>query len=92
MNRAMRRRHRLRIKMKRLRNQYWAGSLLSSGLQRLGIAIDTPTPCSNPWCCGNPRRLRKGMVRFTIQERKAELHYIEAHKKDKRLSFSETFS
>lgn len=30
---------------------------------------DTPTPCSDPWCCGNPRRYGKS-ERLTLQERR----------------------
>lgn len=65
--RSERRHHRKRLKKKRL--DYYGGwmktKLAKIGaprdfckrvVRKIGVAIDTPKPCSSPGCCGNPRR------------------------------------
>jgi hypothetical protein len=37
------------------------------------LFADTPTRCSNPMCCGNPRRIGE----VTVQERRHPLEYTE---------------
>jgi hypothetical protein len=36
----------------------------------VGIYRKTRVFCSNPICCGNPRRKKKGKDRLTLQERR----------------------
>ena len=38
---------------------------------KFGVLRKTRKLCSCPLCCGNPRRLKKGAERFTLQERKS---------------------
>lgn len=62
---AVRRHHRERLK--KSRRFHW-GRDLSSEPSRLGMAVDTPHPCSCAMC-GNPR---KHFDELTLQELKAE--------------------
>lgn len=38
--------------------------------KNIGKAGDCTKMCSNPFCCGNPRRIR-GCINLTVQEQKA---------------------
>ena len=55
--RAIRRHHHERLKLKRL--DYYGGWMKTSNepniKRRIGMATDTPKPCSKPECCGTPR-------------------------------------
>lgn len=78
--RSQRRHDRERLKKKRLdyyggwmkcpaaKNENATRDFCKRLLRKIGIAIDTPTPCSSPGCCGNPRKRRKNVK--TIQERR----------------------
>jgi len=66
--RAIRRHHIARLKKKR--QHYWLGGLT---LRSLGIAANTPKPCSC-YACGNPRR---HFGRRTIQERRHSDGYFD---------------
>lgn len=59
---AIRRHHRERLRKKRLKRTAWP-------VERVGMYIDTPTPCSGP-CCGNPR---KWFGHTTLKEKKYSL-------------------
>jgi hypothetical protein len=74
--RALRRHHYERLKHSR---RYYWGRWPNRDLGRswpmtegnLGVVARTPKTCSNPDCCGNPRRVGKsGPGRRTIQELK----------------------
>jgi len=72
--RAERRHHIERLKKKR--RYYWYGYNLNGkpmdkDKRRLGMVVDTPTPCSCHMC-GNPRKYWKEK---TLQEKKAEQEY-----------------
>lgn len=65
-------------RLKEDRNQHYRD--LSCACYRPGKAMarfkEQPQKCSNPQCCGNPRRGRKGGVRLTMQERRMELSFM----------------
>jgi len=72
--RAERRHHYQRLKAKRVRDGYWGLGFFKEAADNLvGIAINTPHPCSN-CCCGNPR---KHFHDRTIQELKSEIDFDE---------------
>jgi hypothetical protein len=62
---AERRHHRERLK--KARRFHWGRDLRGED-QQIGLAVDTPTPCSCPMC-GNPRKFFGDK---SIQERSAE--------------------
>jgi len=68
--RAIRRHHYERLKRKRIRDNYWYHGTLSE--RWLGIAINTPTPCSC-WMCGNPRKYFKQKTRQEIKHELSQL-------------------
>lgn len=43
----------------------------------VGKFAHTPTPCSSPRCCGNPRKRGKGWRRETVGEIKARMKQAE---------------
>ena len=42
----------------------------------LGVYRKTKVPCSNPLCCGNPRKMKR-TKQLTMQERKALIDEVE---------------
>ena len=54
------------------RTRVWAGpDFCEDPIRQQRAHRDTTCMCSNPMCCGNPRRT-KGRKCLTIQERKAD--------------------
>lgn len=74
-DRAFRRAMRARLQCRRA--GYWGGRGLDA--RRLGMVVDTPTPCSCGMC-SSPRRskLYKTGASLTLQERRALLDHREA--------------
>lgn len=44
---------------------------------RIGKSAHTPKPCSNPDCCGNPRRSQYAGYQRKLQEMRAEADFEE---------------
>lgn len=61
--RALRRHHIVRLKKRRLRDNYWYKDLTPGNL---GICVNTPCVCSC-WMCGNPRKHYNELTRQEIR-------------------------
>ena len=79
MSRAERRHQAVRHMRRRLkedRNQHYDDLTCACWTDPRAMARfkEQPKVCSNPWCCGNPRRLRGRLEeRLTMQEKRALL-------------------
>jgi len=71
LDRGIRRHHRERLKKKREREIFSRWCYNEPTDRDIGVSIDTPCPCSCPWC-GNPRR---HFGEKTVQERREPCIY-----------------
>lgn len=67
--RAKRRHHYQRLKRKRVTRNYWCRYHGDWSKRQLGIAVNTPKPCSCE-SCGNPRRQHKEQ---TLAEKRSSI-------------------
>lgn len=64
-----------KAKIRRIIKESWLPmspifKVLLSSEKFIGRMASAPTTCSNPFCCGNPRRGYKGKKALTLQEQK----------------------